>query len=119
MMAARVERGPITAPALGMILFISSEVMFFAGLFGAYFTIRARAAEWPPAGVEALEVVLPAVATAVLVGSSITAHRAVSAAERSDGREASKWLAITITMGAAFLGTQGFEYSRLGFTVAD
>ncbi|HJR45458.1 MAG TPA: cytochrome c oxidase subunit 3 [Actinomycetota bacterium] len=118
MTAARAEQAPITAPALGMILFISSEVMFFAGLFAAYFTIRARAAAWPPAGVEALEVVLPAIATAVLVGSSFTAHRAVSAAERSDGG-ASMWLGITIAMGAVFLGAQGYEYSQLGFSVAD
>lgn len=116
---AQAERGPISAPALGMILFISSEVMFFAGLFGAYFTIRSRAAAWPPAGIEGSEIVMPALATAVLVGSSFTAHRAVGSAERSDATGASAWLAITMAMGAAFLAAQGFEYSELGFSVAD
>ena len=48
----------ISAPALGMLLFISSELMFFGGLFAAYFTIRGRANVWPPEGTH-LEVALP------------------------------------------------------------
>ena len=31
-----------------MLLFITSEVMFFGGLFAAYFSLRANAAQWPP-----------------------------------------------------------------------
>ena len=119
MTAARAEHGPISAPALGMILFISSEVMFFAGLFGAYFTIRARAAEWPPAEVGNVELLLPSIATAVLVASSAAAHRVVGHSERGEVSRASVWLGITIAMGAAFLGAQGFEYSQLEFSVAD
>ena len=38
---AHDQRGGISNPVLGMLLFITSEVMFFAGLFGAYFTVRA------------------------------------------------------------------------------
>ena len=50
--------GGIGTPVLGMLLFITSEVMFFAGLFAAYFSIRANYTEtingqvvhqWPPA----------------------------------------------------------------------
>ena len=119
MTAVRAEPGPISAPALGMILFISSEVMFFAGLFGAYFTIRARAATWPPEGVESVELLLPSIATAILVSSSVAAHRAIGHAERGEGPRASVWLGLTIAMGAIFLGAQGFEYSQLGFSVAD
>jgi len=33
---------------LGFILFLASEVMFFGGLFAAYFIARADATEWPP-----------------------------------------------------------------------
>src|SRR6266567_4667036 len=40
--------GGISNPVLGMLLFITSEVMFFGGLFAAYFSIRASAAQWPP-----------------------------------------------------------------------
>ena len=54
---AHDERGGISNVVLGMLLFITSEVMFFAGLFAAYFTIRAGYTEtingvvthvWPP-----------------------------------------------------------------------
>src|SRR2546422_10879509 len=44
---AHDARGGISNPILGMLLFITSEVMFFAGLFGAYFTVRASAPHWP------------------------------------------------------------------------
>ena len=52
--APRPQRRPATAregisnAILGMILFICSEVMFFAGLFAAYFNVRANAPIWPP-----------------------------------------------------------------------
>ena len=41
-------RGGISNPILGMLLFICSEVMFFSGLFAAYFTVRAASPIWPP-----------------------------------------------------------------------
>ena len=40
--------GGISNPVLGMILFICSEVMFFAGLFAAYFNVRNTSPVWPP-----------------------------------------------------------------------
>ena len=44
--------GGISNPVLGMLLFITSEVMFFGGLFAAYFSIRANAPQWPPVNPE-------------------------------------------------------------------
>jgi len=41
-------RGGISNPILGMLLFICSEVMFFSGLFAAYFSVRASSPAWPP-----------------------------------------------------------------------
>ena len=40
-------RGGISNVVLGMLLFITSEVMFFGGLFAAYFNVRANAPQWP------------------------------------------------------------------------
>ena len=37
-------------PVLGMLLFIVSEIMFFAGLFAAYFNLRTATGTWPPPG---------------------------------------------------------------------
>ena len=48
---AHDRRGGISNPVLGMLLFITSEVMFFAGLFAAYFSVRAHAAAVAARGV--------------------------------------------------------------------
>jgi hypothetical protein len=45
---AHDSRGGISNPILGMLLFICSEVMFFSGLFAAYFSVRASSLHWPP-----------------------------------------------------------------------
>jgi cytochrome c oxidase subunit III len=105
-------------PALGMVLFISSEVMFFGALFGAYFTIRSRTPAWPPAGAE-IETLLPALATGVLIASSATMHRADARAAAADRRGTGVWLLVTLALGALFLSTQVYEYSQLGFGPSD
>ena len=113
-----LPRAEMSAPALGMILFIASEVMFFAALFGAYFTIRAGAAEWPPPGTH-LDLLVPALATGVLVASSATVHLAATGAEHGHRARTSRWLGVTIALGALFLGAQAFEYSQLDFSLSD
>ncbi len=115
----RAQGAEISAPALGMILFIASEVMFFAGLFGAYFTIRGGATGWPPAGTAELEIWIPAAATVLLMVSSVTMHAAAEAAGHGRDAATARWLLITIALGALFLGGQAFEYSQLDFTVSD
>ena len=55
--------GGISNPILGMILFICSEVMFFAGLFAAYFNVRNTSPVWPPiASPNSVPVVTPELA---------------------------------------------------------
>ena len=61
---------------VGMVVWLASELMFFAGLFAAWFTLRANATVWPPEGVE-LDTARTAVSTAVLLASSVTMHLAV------------------------------------------
>jgi cytochrome c oxidase subunit 3 len=103
---------------LGMILFITSEIMFFGGLFGAYLSLRAGAASWPPEGAE-VERSIPIVLTVVLMTSSITAHRASTAVRRGDRAGILRGVGLTMALGVLFLGGQAFEYSRLGFAVGD
>jgi cytochrome c oxidase subunit 3 len=91
--------------------------MFFAGLFAAYFTIRAGSASWPPPGVE-LATGRTALATAVLVSSSLTMHGAVKAALRDDRRQAVRWLAATVALGLVFLGNQAWEYAEAPFSIS-
>lgn len=101
-----------------MILFISSEVMFFAALFGAYFTVRGRADRWPPEGAE-LETILPAIATLVLIASSAAIHRAEKAAAAADQSGTARWLTVTLALGVMFLVGQGVEYAQLDFALSD
>jgi len=104
---------------LGVILFVASECIFFAALFGAYFTIRAQAPQWPPQGIKGLELPLPSVSTTMLVLSSVTMQFAVWAIRRGDRATMLRFLKLTLVLGALFLGGQLYDYSRLGFSVRD
>src|SRR3954465_13980517 len=79
---------------VGVVVWLASELMFFAGLFAAYFTLRSSTTPWPPEGV-ALATGRTALATAVLVASSFTMHVAVKAAQRDDRTRAITWLGAT------------------------
>ena len=106
--------GGISSSLLGMVLFIASEVMFFGGLFGAYFTIRSAATVWPPEGTEVhLETWYAAILTAILVSSSVTMQFGVWAIRRNDSRRLMRWLALSLLLGLCFLVGQGIEYSKL------
>jgi cytochrome c oxidase subunit 3 len=116
---AHDERGGISNPILGMILFLTSEVMFFAGLFAAYFNVRANTAPWPPINpdtnqpfkVEMLPLVLPA--TILLITSSVTCQLAVNAIRRNDRTGYLRGIALTLILGIVFLVMQATDYSLL------
>jgi cytochrome c oxidase subunit 3 len=114
---SRSPRAPSTL-GVGVIVWLASELMFFAGLFAAYFTLRSVNTVWPPEDVE-LETLRTALATAVLVASSGAMHVAVGAAERDDRRKAVRWLLITGAMGAVFLTNQVLEYAQADFQIDD
>jgi cytochrome c oxidase subunit 3 len=100
----------IPAPVLGMVLFVASEVMFFGGLLGAYFSLRAAAPEWPPPGSPEIDLALPVLLTVVLLASSATQHVAVAAVRRD--RSAVGWVCATMALGAVFLVGEGMEWAR-------
>ncbi len=102
---------------VGVVVWLSSELMFFAGLFATYFTLRAVNKTWPPAGTDQLATLRTGFATAVLVGSSFAMHAAVKRAERGDRRGTIRWLLITSAMGLIFLSNQALEYAELNFTM--
>jgi cytochrome c oxidase subunit 3 len=105
--------GGISSSLLGMVLFIASEVMFFGGLFGAYFTIRSAATQWPPEGTPHLETWYAAILTTILVSSSVTMQFGVWAIRRNDQRRLLMWLVVTLVLGLAFLAGQANEYRML------
>ena len=99
--------------SVGTIIWLSSELMFFAGLFAMYFTARARATEgWPP---EPTHHNLPYALTftIILVASSVTCQLGVFAAEQGNVYGLRRWFAITFVMGLTFVLGQGYEYIQL------
>jgi cytochrome c oxidase subunit 3 len=108
-------QGGISNVILGMLLFITSEVMFFAGLFAAYFNVRANAPVWPPAEFQDKLHVLPFVgpATVLLILSSFTCQVGVWAIRRNDRRGLTRALAITVILGVTFLIMQAIDYTQL------
>ena len=97
--------------SVGTIVWLSSELMFFAGLFAMYFTIRSAtgADNWPPEHVE-LSVGDAAVFTTILILSSFTCQAGVFAAEAGDVYKMRIWYVISLLMGLAFVLGQANEY---------
>ncbi|MGQ0632899.1 MAG: aa3-type cytochrome oxidase subunit III [Sporichthyaceae bacterium] len=100
--------------SVGTIVWLSSELMFFAALFAMYFTIRSvtGAENWPPEDVH-LNLPFASVTTTVLVLSSVTCQLGVFAAERGDVEKLRFWFIITFLMGAFFIAGQATEYTEL------
>src|SRR5687768_11013926 len=115
-MTAVARRQDPTPLGVGVVVWLASELMFFAGLFAAWFTLRAANDPWPPEGVE-LEVGRTALATAVLVTSSATIHMAVVAGKRLDRAAAVRWLALTALLGATFLANTVAEWATDDFGI--
>jgi cytochrome c oxidase subunit 3 len=123
-----VPRTPASRPNLvsvGTIVWLSSELMFFAALFAMYFTIRSvdkgLHEHWPMAH---LNLALAAVNTTVLLLSSVTCQLGVFAVERGQIRRSGsifnmarwglrEWYVLSFLMGLYFVSGQGYEYLAL------
>jgi cytochrome c oxidase subunit 3 len=118
----------ITRPnlvAVGTIVWLSSELMFFAALFAMYFTTRA--VQGPAVWLESTEILnipFAVINTTVLVLSSVTCQFGVFAAERYQPRRTGsllkisswgmrEWFALTFLMGGFFIAGQIYEYASL------
>ncbi|MEV5377760.1 MULTISPECIES: aa3-type cytochrome oxidase subunit III [Streptomyces] len=107
-----VNRPNLTS--VGTIIWLSSELMFFAALFAMYFTLRSvtGADHWKEMA-SSLNLPFSATNTTILVLSSLTCQLGVFAAERGDVKKLRTWFVITFVMGAIFIGGQVFEYTDL------
>ncbi len=84
---------------LGMVIFMASWAMLFAGLFFAYGVVRAGAHPWPPTDMPDLPRLLPGLATVALMVSSVCLHMSiVQIRQRHEG-------AAAFVVGAAALGS--------------
>jgi cytochrome c oxidase subunit III len=123
-----VPRSPASRPNLvsvGTIIWLSSELMFFAALFAMYFTIRSvdkgQGIHWPGAD---LDLKLASANTIVLLLSSVTCQMGVFAVERGQIRRSGsianfmrwglrEWYVLSFIMGLYFVLGQGYEYLDL------
>lgn len=126
----RITRSQVTRPnslSVGVIVWLSSELLFFAGLFAIYFTHRAVAADsgtpFSQAS-ELLNIPFAGINTLILVSSSVTCQLGVAAAERFQQKRTSgplnflkwgmnEWYLLTFILGAIFVAGQTFEYATL------
>lgn len=111
--------------AVGTIVWLASELMFFAALFAMYFTTRAvQGPEIWGESTKFLSVPFAAFTTTILVLSSVTCQFGVFAAERFQARRTGsifkisgwgmrEWFALTFLMGAFFIAGQVYEYAIL------
>ena len=98
---------------MGTIIWLSSELMFFAGLFAMYFTLRSTNPEVWAEQTQYLNVGFATVNTLILVSSSVTCQMGVLAAERGNLHAMQRWYMLTFVLGAIFIGGQVFEYAHL------
>ena len=108
--------------SVGTIVWLGSEVMFFAGLFAMYFSLRANSPAIWEADTQLLNVPFATINTIILVLSSFTAQFGVFAAERMQPRATGlspvkwglvEWFMVSYVMGAIFVAGQVWEYATL------
>ena len=101
--------------SVGTIVWLSSELMFFAALFAMYFSIRASGPGqrlWAEE-TQILNVPYALVFTILLVLSSVTCQIGVFRAEVGDVYGLRRWFAFTFLLGLIFVLGQANEYYTL------
>ncbi|HEX9771576.1 MAG TPA: cytochrome c oxidase subunit 3 [Kiloniellales bacterium] len=109
----------------GMLLFIASEVMFFAAFFWAFFNASLFPTEavqftWPPPGIRVFDPFeVPFLNTMVLLLSGCTVTWAHHCLREGDQRNTVIGLAVTVGLGVLFTSLQAYEYSHAAFGFRD
>jgi cytochrome c oxidase subunit 3 len=111
---------------LGLMVFVASEIMFFAAFFAAYFTFKAAAGpgNWPGLTIkgehiEALNVGYATGLTVLLVSSSVTMQASIFAIRHDMRKAAAGLVTITFLLGTVFIAGQAREWLHLPFRVKD
>ncbi|GAA1169560.1 MULTISPECIES: cytochrome c oxidase subunit 3 [Nesterenkonia] len=110
--------------SVGTMVWLTSELMFFAGLFAMFFTLRSTQPEMWAEYSSRLDITLATIITVILVASSVTAQFGVFAAERHQPRRTGslmniknwgmvEWYILSFLMGAIFIAGQTFEFAEL------
>ena len=115
----------VTGLKAGIIIFISSEAVFFLGFFWAFFHRRLAPAveigcSWPPIAVNPIDPFsVPLLNTAVLLSRGITVTWAHHALIENNEQDANAAIYITVFLGIYFTFLQAQEYKSATFSISD
>lgn len=102
---------------LGVVLFLASELMFFAALFASYYDLRVTAAVWPSPGVD-LNQLEGGIGTLLLLLSSVFTALASRAAARQRSAAGRRWLLAAAVAAVCFIALSLHGYSEDRFGIA-
>ena len=100
------------ASSLGMWIFLSTEVLFFGGLFLAYGFYRWLYYDAFIAASHHQNIILGGINTAVLICSSLTVAMSIYFAQRNRQKAVVVMVILTMLLGLAFLGIKAIEYKE-------
>lgn len=98
---------------LGMLLFVMSEAMLFAGLISAFRIARSTALIWPPLDQPRLPIEATAFTTAALLASGYCLYLARQAFRRGERGRMLRPMWVALALATFFVACQGFEWVRL------
>ena len=110
-----LERKPaIPNSVFGMIVFVMSELMFFASLISAFLISSSGSENWLAEGQPRLPVEATAFNSIFLFASAVTFYLGVRRFQREgDNAKIQRLLLVTLLLGAAFVALQGAEWVSL------
>ncbi|MFQ5652041.1 MAG: heme-copper oxidase subunit III [bacterium] len=107
---------PLKNAFIAMLLFLGADLMFFAGLLGAFLVFRFGAENWPPPDQPRLPLGVTTLNTLVLLASGGLMIHTLRTLSSMNHQAIKKGLFITALLGSVFLLVQGYEWVRiLGF----
>lgn len=98
------------ASAMGIWIFLLTEIMFFGAVFVAFGVYRGKFTDAFTVGTHLLDLQRGTLNTLLLMSSSFTMTLAVLAARVNKKAKIVQWLVVTIVLGVVFLGIKGLEY---------
>ncbi|NIR47123.1 heme-copper oxidase subunit III [candidate division KSB1 bacterium] len=114
--AVEPAESPLTPESwgkLGMWIFLAGDAMTFGALLAGYGALRAaNGIEWPDP-TQVLGINLTAFMTFLLICSSVTMVKGLSAIAHGNAKRMRLFLLLTILGGVIFLGLQAYEWTHL------
>ena len=106
------RRQLVSNGVMGMLIFVVTELMVFAGMISGFVIVKAGAVSWPPPGQPRLPFEETLLNTTALLASGVCLFFANRAFVR-DFVSARRPLTATIVLGLFFVGFQGYEWVML------